>query len=56
MKRIAAPMAGGIVTSFLMELMVYPPIYELWKRRGMAGRPAPGTDIATGSELTAISG
>jgi len=35
MKRIAAPMAGGIVTSFLMELMVYPPVYELWKRRGI---------------------
>ena len=33
MKRIAAPMAGGIVTSFLMELMVYPPVYEFWKRR-----------------------
>ncbi|MCX6629068.1 MAG: efflux RND transporter permease subunit [Candidatus Solibacter sp.] len=33
MKRIAAPMAGGIVTSFLMELMVYPPVYEFWKQR-----------------------
>lgn len=29
MKRIAAPMIGGIVTSFLLELLVYPPIYEL---------------------------
>ena len=33
MKRIAAPMVGGLVTSFLMELLVYPPIYFLWKRR-----------------------
>ena len=31
MKRIAAPMIGGIFTSFLMELMVYPAIYEIWK-------------------------
>jgi copper/silver efflux system protein len=38
MKRIAAPMAGGIVTSFLMELMVYPPVYELWKRRRVIGQ------------------
>ena len=37
MKRIAAPMAGGIVTSFLMELMVYPPVYEFWKRRRDVG-------------------
>lgn len=35
MKRIAAPMVGGIVTSFLMELTVYPAIYYLWKRREM---------------------
>jgi Cu(I)/Ag(I) efflux system membrane protein CusA/SilA len=31
MKRIAAPMLGGIVTSFLMELIVYPPIFAIWK-------------------------
>jgi Cu(I)/Ag(I) efflux system membrane protein CusA/SilA len=31
MKRIAAPMIGGIFTSFFLELLVYPAIYELWK-------------------------
>ena len=31
MKRIAAPMVGGIFTSFLLELVVYPPIYQIWK-------------------------
>ncbi len=31
MKRIAAPMIGGIFTSFAMELLVYPAIYEIWK-------------------------
>lgn len=33
MKRVAAPMVGGLFTSFLMELLVYPAIYLLWKRR-----------------------
>lgn len=36
MKRIAAPMVGGIFTSFLLELLMYPAIYELWKRRRVA--------------------
>jgi Cu(I)/Ag(I) efflux system membrane protein CusA/SilA len=31
MKRIAAPMVGGVATSFLLELLVYPVIYEVWK-------------------------
>ena len=31
MRRIAAPMIGGILTSFLMELVVYPPIFAIWK-------------------------
>lgn len=31
MKRIAAPMIGGVFTSFLMELLVYPAIYEVWR-------------------------
>ena len=31
MKRIAAPMIGGIFTSFILELVVYPVIYEVWK-------------------------
>jgi Cu(I)/Ag(I) efflux system membrane protein CusA/SilA len=31
MKRIAAPMIGGIFTSFILELLVYPAVYEVWK-------------------------
>ncbi|MGA2468439.1 MAG: CusA/CzcA family heavy metal efflux RND transporter, partial [Thermodesulfobacteriota bacterium] len=31
MKRIAAPMIGGIFTSFILELVVYPAIYAIWK-------------------------
>src|SRR5262249_2889914 len=33
MKRIAAPLIGGLVTSFILELLVYPPIYAIWKWR-----------------------
>jgi len=33
MKRVAAPMVGGLTTSFIMELLVYPAIYLLWKKR-----------------------
>jgi len=33
MKRIAAPMVGGLLTSFILELLVYPVIYATWKWR-----------------------
>lgn len=33
MKRIAAPMVGGLFTSFALELLVYPAVYFLWKKR-----------------------
>ncbi|MCB9026431.1 MAG: efflux RND transporter permease subunit [Bdellovibrionaceae bacterium] len=36
MKRMAAPMIGGIFTSFLLELLVYPAIFALWKERSLA--------------------
>ncbi|HUJ26351.1 MAG TPA: CusA/CzcA family heavy metal efflux RND transporter [Myxococcales bacterium] len=39
MKRIAAPMVGGLVTSFILELLVYPAAYLLWKRRGLTTPP-----------------
>ena len=36
MKRIAAPMVGGLFSSFLLELAVYPAVYFLWKKAEMA--------------------
>jgi Cu(I)/Ag(I) efflux system membrane protein CusA/SilA len=33
MKRIAAPMVGGVITSTILELIIYPSIYMLWKQR-----------------------
>jgi Cu(I)/Ag(I) efflux system membrane protein CusA/SilA len=35
MKRIAAPMVGGLGTSFALELLVYPAVYLLWRRRAL---------------------
>jgi Cu(I)/Ag(I) efflux system membrane protein CusA/SilA len=35
MKRIAAPLVGGITTSVLLELLVYPSLYLLWRRRSL---------------------
>jgi Cu(I)/Ag(I) efflux system membrane protein CusA/SilA len=44
LKRIAAPMVGGITTSFLLELLAYPAIYELWKRRSVTRSSANAGD------------
>jgi Cu(I)/Ag(I) efflux system membrane protein CusA/SilA len=35
MKRIAVPMIGGVITSLLMELMVYPAIFYIWRSRAI---------------------
>lgn len=35
MRRIAAPMVGGLGTSFLLELLVYPALFAVWKGRGL---------------------
>jgi Cu(I)/Ag(I) efflux system membrane protein CusA/SilA len=33
MKRVAAPMVGGLASSFALELLVYPALFAVWKRR-----------------------
>jgi Cu(I)/Ag(I) efflux system membrane protein CusA/SilA len=35
MKRIATPMVGGVVTSTIMELAVYPALFFLWRSRSL---------------------
>jgi Cu(I)/Ag(I) efflux system membrane protein CusA/SilA len=42
MKRIAAPMIGGIITSFVLELLIYPVIFEIWKGRELRKSAANG--------------
>jgi hypothetical protein len=39
MRRIAAPMVGGVLTSFVGELVVYPAIYFVW--RALKLKPGP---------------
>jgi Cu(I)/Ag(I) efflux system membrane protein CusA/SilA len=51
MKRVVAPMIGGLVTSFILELLVYPPLYEIWKwhfemKRGEVAPPAAAVPAA----------
>jgi Cu(I)/Ag(I) efflux system membrane protein CusA/SilA len=42
MKRIAAPMIGGLVTSFALELLVYPALFAIWKGHSLATAGAAG--------------
>jgi len=56
-KRIAAPMAGGILTSFVLELVVYPAMYEIWKwrfemKRARLEEPVAPADYRTVPRLT----
>jgi Cu(I)/Ag(I) efflux system membrane protein CusA/SilA len=52
MKRIAAPMIGGVFTSFLLELVVYPAVFEAWKGRGLpARRDAPVERVTSAAPL-----
>jgi len=43
MKRIAAPMVGGLASSFALELLVYPALFALWKGRALVSRSGRGT-------------
>jgi Cu(I)/Ag(I) efflux system membrane protein CusA/SilA len=52
MKRMAAPVIGGLVTSFLLELLVYPVVYELWKWHTEV---KPAIDAHVGQDLAMIT-
>jgi Cu(I)/Ag(I) efflux system membrane protein CusA/SilA len=44
MKRIAAPMVGGLISSTVLTLVIIPAVYDIWKRwelRRLTARPAP---------------
>jgi Cu(I)/Ag(I) efflux system membrane protein CusA/SilA len=47
MKRIAAPMIGGVITSGILELLLYPVIYVFWRKRHL------GTPLARPSDAIA---
>jgi len=46
MKRIAAPMVGGVVTSTILELIIYPAIYVIWKERVLKRETSRKTEIS----------
>src|SRR5207237_7802814 len=52
MKRIAAPMIGGVVTSAILELLLYPAIYMMWRRRHL---PEPHGAEANASGASALA-
>jgi Cu(I)/Ag(I) efflux system membrane protein CusA/SilA len=39
MRRIAAPMVGGMISSTILTLVVIPAVYSLWKQRGLSHGP-----------------
>ena len=51
MKRIAAPMVGGIFTSFVLELLVYPAIYEVWRLRTLPKSARSSEELASAESL-----
>jgi Cu(I)/Ag(I) efflux system membrane protein CusA/SilA len=56
MKRIAAPMVGGMVTATLLTMAVIPAIYLLWRRREVRRRPEAPVREALRDELALAAG
>jgi len=56
MKRIAAPMLGGIGSALLMVLIVFPAVFAIWKARGVRQRRTDLEDRAVTSELAVPKG
>ncbi len=46
MRRLAVPMIGGLTTSFLLELLIYPVIFYLAKRRSVHREEPADSDAA----------
>ena len=42
MKRIATPMIGGVITSAILNLLIYPVIYVIWRKRSLPSEPPAG--------------
>ncbi len=56
MKRVAAPMVGGLVTSFALELLVYPAVYFLWHRRDVVeGGPTASPDVLAAASVEPVA-
>ena len=53
MKRIATPMIGGVVTSAILELLIYPVIYVLWRKRDLTAADNQRSDIVPSNTVVA---
>jgi len=56
MKRIAAPMVGGMLTSTVLTLVVIPAIYSLWKERELRRRVESSESLARARQRAADAG
>jgi len=65
MKRIATPMIGGVITSAILNLLIYPVIYVIWRKRSLpseppaglsGGRPASEPMVASGARRRILAG
>src|SRR5260370_30631422 len=66
MKRIATPMIGGVITSAILDLLIYPLIYVIWRKRSLPSEPPSGSfdgsavpesnTVASGSRHRILSG
>ncbi len=52
MKRIATPMVGGVITSFVLELLIYPVIFTVWKGREVRRAMKSAASTPSGAEPT----
>jgi len=48
MKRIATPMIGGVITSAVLNLLIYPVIYVIWRKRSLPAMPPEGFPVSSG--------
>ena len=55
MKRIATPMVGGIATSTIMELLVVPAIYFIWRSRRLSDSAPDHLNVAAPAALPTVT-
>jgi Cu(I)/Ag(I) efflux system membrane protein CusA/SilA len=55
MKRVAAPMVGGMITATVLTLVVIPAIYQLWRGAQVARRPGETANLERSEHLALAS-
>jgi Cu(I)/Ag(I) efflux system membrane protein CusA/SilA len=52
MKRIATPMVGGVITSFILDLLIYPVVFMVWKARAVRRLAKPSEPVSSDGAQT----